>query len=323
MKLTKLFTAFAVMAFLITGCSSDDNNEILRPDNKDQVEVPSGLPITGKYIFPHTEAMPLPFTFTKDKIVITYKDDKSSQDEVYDVHKVYKNSTNIIKAVTSKKDVEGFKVFFFRNETEEGVEINMDYDFDKEEDAIKSAYPLDQTKARINVRIDNPHGNMKFGWLKLRKSKEGFNLDKLKGDYGSVKVGQGGIAQYVFRLGNEDEAFIFMVEDEASASFKLKKVAEDDTIGQLIYEVTGSTGYYAGRTGQFLTIYAKDISETGDKATLAIATKDGSGSVAGSKGDIVGKTIEEAKTIKAPEADKVWKEDMMTYAHVWIPTIRK
>lgn len=138
-----------------------------------------------------------------------------------------------------------------------------------------------------------------------------------------MKVGQGGIAQYVFRLGTEDEAFIFMVEDEASASFQLKKVAEDDTIGQLIYEVTGSTGYYAGRTGQFLTIYAKDISETGDKATLAIATKDGSGSVAGSKGDIVGKTIEEAKTIKASEADKVWQENMMSYAHVWMQTTKK
>lgn len=153
----------------------------------------------------------------------------------------------------------------------------------------------------------------------------------LKGTYGSTvildPVTKLPLAQYVFKLVDNEETFLFKAEMGQGfgdqASFKLKTVATDEKAGQIIYEVTGSTGYYSGRTGQFLTVYVKDIAKDGSKATFAIATKDGGNSVAGSKGDIVGKTIEEAKAIKAPESDKVWKLDMMKYAHLWISTTRE
>lgn len=332
MKIKKVLSLFAITAFLLTSCSSDDN-EIIRPEQKDQVEVGTSLPITGYYVFPHTPTMPLPFKFESDKITIFFADNDQATNEVYNVVKVYKNTANVIKAVTTPKDGKGYKTFFFREQTENGVQIHMDYTFDTESEAVNTAYPTDKktTTRNVTIKADNPHGSMKFGWLQLNKEQEKVqNMDKLKGVYGSEVILDNDNkpkAQYVFKLNDKDEAFLFRANMGNgfgdSASFTLKKVATDETKGQIIYEVTGSTGYYSGRTGQFLTVYVKDITTDGSKATFAIATKDGGNSVAGSKGDIVGKTIEEAKEIKAPEADKVWEKDMMKYAHLWIPTTRE
>ncbi|MGL4583827.1 MAG: hypothetical protein ACRCVU_12700 [Flavobacterium sp.] len=163
----------------------------------------------------------------------------------------------------------------------------------------------------------------------------------LKGTYGSTIIVDPAtklpLAQYVFKLVDNDEAFLFRADMGKgfgeSASFTLKKVDTDEAKGQIIYEVTGSTGYYSGRTGQYLTVYVKDIAKDGSKATFSIATRqlintetkqlEDTNSVAKSKGDVIGKTIEEAKAIKAPEAEKVWKEDMMKYAHLWMQTTRE
>lgn len=156
-------------------------------------------------------------------------------------------------------------------------------------------------------------------------------FENLNGAYGSQIIydeNDEPLAQYVFKIGDNNEAFLFRANMtgsgmDDSASFILSRVFADESKGQLIYEVTGSTGYYSGRDGQFLTIYVKDISATGDTATFAIATKDGSTSVAASKGDVIGKTLEEAKAIQAPSADQVWDLDMMAYAHQWISTTRE
>ncbi|MVX35576.1 hypothetical protein [Myroides sp. LoEW2-1] len=334
MKLTKLFSGVAILAFLFTSCSSDDNNEPIRPDNKDQIALGSILPIEGTYVFPHTPTMPLPFKFESNKITIIFED-KSNQttaEDVYDVLSVYKNTSKdeIIKAVTKSKSTQEYKTFFFKDQKEESVLIHMDYSFPTQDEAIKSAYPTETKTTTKTITADNPHGNMKFGWLKLEKEEDKVqNMDKLKGVYGSEIIMKEGnpTAQYVFKINSDEDAFLFRANMGKgfgdSASFILKKVATDEAKGQLIYEVTGSTGYYEGRTGQYLTIYVKDISADGAKATFAIATKDGSNSVAGSKGDVVGKTIEEAKAIKAPEASQVWENDMMNYAHKWMPTTRE
>ncbi|WP_158210078.1 hypothetical protein [Myroides phaeus] len=440
MKLTKLFSAFAICVFLLTSCSNDDSNEPIRVDQKDQQEIGKELPFKGEFIYAHS-GMPIPFTFEKNSITMNMSQMAGSgqDDDKYNILTVYKNKEGVLKVVTKHEKESQYKAFFLRNIKDESLDINIDYTFKSEIEAIKTNYP-----SKAGGALD--HANNQFGWLLLTKKssqstpinlpvngkyvftqgqhsyyynftnetvnfngsydmkvlahntstnkillqgvdterKDFFyiiqlknikenNVDiaratfnegetkklaekefagieelknnfttytkedktgtvvNLKGTYGSaiIKDKETGKpqAQYVFKVGEGTEAFLFRADMGSgfgdSASFTLKKVATDEKKGQLIYEITGSTGYYAGRTGQFLTIYFKDISANGNKATFAIATKNGKNSVSSSQGDVIGKTIEEAKAIKAPEANLVWENDMMKYAHLWILTTKE
>lgn len=440
MKLTKLFSAFAICAFILTGCSNDDNNDPIRIDQKDQEEIGKELSFAGEFAYAHS-GMPIPFTFEKNSITMNMSQMAGScqEDDKYNVITVYKNKEGIIKAVAKHEKESQYKAFFFRNVKEESMDINIDYTFKSEIEAIQTNYP-----SVGGGQVD--HANNQFGWLLLDKkgskpaeiklpingkyvftqsghtyyydfSNEVVNFNgsyemkvlahntatnkillqgidekikdfyyviqlknikdnnadiaratfnegemkalaekefaaledlksnfttyikedkagtfgNLKGTYGStiIKDGETGKpqAQYLFKVGDGNEAFLFRADMGNgfgdSASFTLKKVFDDEKKGQIIYEITGSTGYYSGRNGQFLTIYVKDISSKGDKATFAIATKDGKNSVSSSQGDVIGKTIEEAKAINAPTDNLVWQNDMMKYAHLWISTTRE
>ncbi len=440
MKLTKLFSAVAICAFILTGCSNDDNNDPIRVDQKDQEEIGKELTFTGEYAYAHS-GMPIPFTFEKNSITMNMSQMAGSgqEDDKYNIITVYKNKEGVIKAVAKHEKESQYKAFFFKNVKVESMDINIDYTFKSEIEAIKTNYP-----SAGGGQVD--HQNNQFGWLSLQqkgnkpaevnlpingkyifsqsghtyyydftndvvnfngsydmkvlahntstnkillqgidgKEKDYYyviqlknikdnNVDiaratfnegdvkalaekefaaiedlknnfttygkedaqgtfgVLKGTYGSaiIKNDQTGKpqAQYVFKIGEGNEAFLFKADMGSgfneSASFKLKKVFDDEKTGQIIYEITGSTGYYAGRDGQFLTVYVKDISPKGDKATFAIATKGGKNSVSASQGDVIGKTIDEAKAITPPTNDQVWDNNMMKYAHLWISTTRE
>ena len=150
---------------------------------------------------------------------------------------------------------------------------------------------------------------------------------ELTGNYVSTKIGND-LGYYQFNMGTNDEAFLFMGDFSGSGNFteggtlKLKRVFEDETKGQMIFEILESSGYYGERNGQFLTLYVKDYKD-GTKATFAIATKGGVTSISTSKGNVIGTTLEEAKALAAPDAMKIWQENMMEYAHVWISTTKK
>lgn len=440
MKLTKLFSALAICTFLLTSCSNDDSNEPIRIEQKDQQELGKTLPFSGEFVFFHSGS-PIPFTFEKNSITMNMSQMAGSgqEDDKYNIVTVYKNNKGIIKVVAKHEKESQYKAFFFRNVKEESMDINIDYTFKSEIEAIKTNFPSESGST-----LD--HANNQFGWLLLSKKgsqstvinlpitgkyvftqgqhsyfynftneivnfngsydmkvlahntstnkillqgvdndrknffyviqlkkikdnnadiaratfnegetkklaeKEFAGIDELKnnfttytkedktgtianlkGTYGSAiiknKETDKPQAQYLFKVGEGTEAFLFRADMGSgfgdSASFTLKKVATDEKKGQLIYEITGSTGYYAGRTGQFLTIYFKDISANGEKATFAIATKNGENSVASSQKDAIGKTIEEAKAIKAPDTNLVWANDMMKYAHLWISTTKE
>lgn len=440
MKLTKLFTLVVLLGLFSISCSSDnDPISVPKPDDF-QKEVSKEMTFTGNYVYTHA-GNPIPFVFEQKTISMKMSEmgGSNSADDVYEVITVYQNKAgNITKAVAKNKDAKEYKAFFFKNIANASLDINIDYSFPTEIEAINVSYPSEQ---------GNPvdHTKNQFGWLKLTNSDtstvvvnlpiegkyifeqqghsyyytfsntvvnfngsydmqvlkhntntnkillKGIEADKsntyyviqlneiegnnvliaratyndanakadaetefasatelakafslytkeasevdyskafpnLVGTYETVKMNNG-IAQYRFKMGNNDEAFLFMVAEEdgtmeASASLKLKRVFADEKSGQLIYKITSSNGYYSGRDNQFLTIYAKGIATNGSSATFAIATKDGSGSIAASKGNIIGQTLEEAKLIVAPENDKLWGENMMVYAHVWIKTIR-
>ncbi|MGG5578290.1 hypothetical protein ACPDHL_13235 [Myroides sp. C15-4] len=154
---------------------------------------------------------------------------------------------------------------------------------------------------------------------------------ELDGTYLSaiIKVNGNDMGQYEFHIGENGEAFIFMGDFRGTGTFteggkiEMKRVFTDEAKGQIIYEILTAEGYYDGRAGQFLTLYVRDYKNQDNKATFAIATKHGEGSIAASKGDALGTTLEQAKNIAAPDAMKMWDGGMMVYSHVWIPTTKK
>ncbi|MBB1138277.1 hypothetical protein [Myroides sp. WP-1] len=445
MKVTKLLSALAMLALISVGtasCSSDDD-VIRKENNNDQTEVGSELPFEGNFAYAHA-GNPIPFEFTKKTINMKMSGMAGSgqEDDTYNVLKVYKDKNNVLKAVAKNTKESEYKAFFFKNIKEESLDININYTFKSEIEAIESTYPT-------SGDITPDHGNNIFPWLKLTRTggeepakinlpvqgkyvfsaqghtyyytfsntvvnfngsydmtvlKHNTNTNKillegvgekagtfyvaqlknitentvdvarltfgeadakqkaeaefalaseltggkfttytkeggvttpafaeLNGTYLSAMIAMNGVdvGQYEFHIGENDEAFIFMGDFRGTGTFteggkiEMKRVFTDEAKGQIIYEILNSEGYYDGRTGQFLTIYVRDYKETAGKATFAIATKKGESSIAASKGDVIGKTLEEAKAIAAPDAMKMWDGGMMAYAHVWIPTTKK
>lgn len=269
------------------------------------------LPVQGRYVFSqqgHT------YYYTFGNTVVNFNDS-------YDM-KVLQHNTNTNKILlegTGEK-AGSFYVVQLKNITENTVDVaRLTFG---EADA--------KTKAEAEFALASELTGARFSTYEKVGADGGETTPafaELNGTYLSATIGNN-LGYYQFTVGENNEAFLFMGDFTGSGTFseggklELKKVFEDETKGQIIFEITNSEGYYAERNGQFLTLYVKDYSD-GRKATFAIATKGGVTSISTSKGNVIGMTLEEAKALAAPDAMKVWDGGMMAYAHVWIPTTKK
>ncbi|QQU02991.1 hypothetical protein [Myroides odoratus] len=168
MKVTKFLSALAILAFIsfgTTSCSSDDN--VIRPEKPDengQTEVGTELHFEGTYAYGHA-GNPIPFDFKKKSISMqmSLMAGSGQEDDLYNIIKIYKNADGVLKVVSKHETASEYKAFFLRNIKEgESLDINIDYSFTSEIEAIKAVYP-----ASGNSTPD--HANNKFGWLKLTK----------------------------------------------------------------------------------------------------------------------------------------------------------
>ncbi|MGQ8867178.1 hypothetical protein [Myroides sp. TSA_177.3] len=168
MKVTKFLSALAILAFIsfgTTSCSSDDN--VIRPEKPDengQTEVGTELHFEGTYAYGHA-GNPIPFDFKKKSISMqmSLMAGSGQEDDLYNIIKIYKNTDGVLKVVSKHETESEYKAFFLRNIKEgESLDINIDYSFTSEIEAIKAVYP-----ASGNSTPD--HANNKFGWLKLTK----------------------------------------------------------------------------------------------------------------------------------------------------------
>ncbi|WP_233266234.1 hypothetical protein [Myroides fluvii] len=272
------------------------------------------LPVQGKYVFSqqgHT------YSYTFSNETVNFNDS-------YDM-KVLKHNTNTNKILLEGKGEKAGSYFVaqLKNITATTVDVAR-ATFGEADAKIKA-------EAEFALATDLTGG--RFSTYTKEGSEGGETIpsfEGLSGTYASTMIVIGGknMGQYEFHIGENDNAFLLMADFSGTGSFTeggkvdLKRVFTDEAKGQMIFEIMNSAGYYEGRTGQFLTVYVRDY-QTGTKASFAIATKKGESSIAASKGDAIGKTLEEAKAIAAPDAMKAWDGGMMNYAHVWIPTTKK
>lgn len=278
----------------------------LKLTKKSENTNPINLPIQGKYIFSqqgHTYS----YSFANDKV---------NFNDSYDMSVIRHNT------ITNKILLEGlgdkagtFYVIQIKGITNTTVDIarNTYGDTDGE------------SKAQIEFASSEEIQGARFSTYTKENTTSAFA--ELAGSYFSEKIGDD-IGYYQFNINTNEESFVFMADFSSTGNFseggklQLKKVYEDESKDQIIFEILASNGYYSGREGQFLTLYVKDYKD-GEKATFAIATKGGVTSISTSKGNVIGTTLEEAKALAAPDALKIWQENMMEYAHVWISTTKK
>lgn len=163
MNIRKVLSLFAISAFLLTSCSSDDNSPI-RPEQKDQIEVGKESPIVGEYSFNHA-GNPIPFIFEKNIITMKMSGMAGSGqgDDVYNVLTTYKNTDGVLKTVAKNKETSEYKAFFFRDIKDDKSKFmfNMDLTAKSEIEAIKAAYPAK------DIVVD--HGKGQFGWLEMNQ----------------------------------------------------------------------------------------------------------------------------------------------------------
>lgn len=269
------------------------------------------LPVQGKYVFSgggHTYF----YNFTNDLINFNGS---------YDM-KVLKHNTNtnkiLLEGVQDKAGT--FYVIQLKNITANTVDIAR-LTFPEAADAKAKAEAEFASSTEISAT---------FTTYTKEAAPTAPAFQGLNGTYLSAMIVSGGnnMGQYEFHMGENDNAFLLMADFSGTGTFSeggkvdLKRVFTDEAKGQMIFEIMDSSGYYTGRTGQFLTVYVREY-QTGTKASFAIATKDGTSSIAASKGNVIGTTLAEAKAIAAPDAMKMWDGGMMAYAHVWIPTTKK
>lgn len=281
------------------------------------------LPVNGKYVFAQGTHVYY-YNFTNE--VVNFNG-------AYDMTVLAHNkNTNKILLVGKDDSVKNsYYVIQLKNITEDKVDV--------------ARLTFSETTAKADAEKEYAsQTEIKASFTTYTKDKGTENtsiFNVLKGTYTTEPMA-GGLGYYKFTIGQNNDAFLMLgnFEDDPKApmteggKLTLKKVFTDEAKGQIIYEITKAEGYYSKREGNFLTIYAKDISKNGDKVTLAIATKqskdkDGnmvdSNSILANKGDIIGLTLEDAKTIKAPENSKVFvpATGMMKYAHLWMQTTRE
>ncbi|MEK6493529.1 hypothetical protein [Myroides odoratimimus] len=340
MKIKKVLSLFAITAFLLTSCSSDDN-EIIRPEVKDQVEVSKESPVIGEYSFNHA-GNPIPFEFQKKTITMKMSGMAGSgqDDDIFDVITTYKNKEGVLKTVAKNKQNE-YKAFFFRDIKDDNSEFmfNMDLTAKNENEAIKAAYPAK------DIVVDHDAGQ--FGWLPLTKGTvvEPIALP-VNGKYVFSATTPQGTFTYYYNFSNDVVNFngdydmtvishnkntnkiLLQGKDEKVKDFyyviQLKNIKDDNV------DIARAT-YKADKDGLTPKQQAEKefASQEEIKANFTTYTKDkgtNNTAFANLKGSyVIGKTLEEAKLIKAPEANKVFipKDGMSKYAHLWIPTTRE
>ncbi|WP_121964970.1 hypothetical protein [Myroides sp. N17-2] len=288
------------------------------PLKKGAIVEPIKLPINGLYVF---EDQGHKYTYTFSDVVVNFNSGFSAYDMTVLAHN---KNTNKILLEGKDESVKGrFYVMQLKNINGKLVEIARTTYLAEEKARAEAEFAL-------STPLKDNKGEKEASYNRYQKGTEAI-FGVLEGTYSTESINNG-LGYYKFKIGQGSDAFLLLGQfGEAGepmtegAKLTLKKVYTKEADGQIIYEILKAEGYYSGRAGQFLTVYVKDIANDGSKATFAIATKDGSNSISGSKGDVIGKTKEEAIAIKAPESNKVFvpATGMMKYAHLWMQTTRE
>lgn len=259
MKVTKFLSALAILAFIsfgTTSCSSDDN--VIRPEKPDengQTEVGTELHFEGTYAYGHA-GNPIPFDFKKKSISMqmSLMAGSGQEDDLYNIIKIYKNADGVLKVVSKHETASEYKAFFLRNIKDgESLDINIDYSFTSEIEAIKAVYP-----ASGNSTPD--HANNKFGWLKLTKMNgepsEKINLP-VQGKYVFSQSGH----TYFYTFSNETVNF--------NGSYDMKVLKHNKNTNKILLEGL------AEKAGTFYVVQLKNITaNTVDVARLTFGEAD-------------------------------------------------
>ncbi|MCS4237477.1 hypothetical protein M2306_002480 [Myroides gitamensis] len=259
MKVTKFLSALAILAFIsfgTTSCSSDDN--VIRPEKPDengQTEVGTELHFEGTYAYGHA-GNPIPFDFKKKSISMqmSLMAGSGQEDDLYNIIKIYKNTDGVLKVVSKHETESEYKAFFLRNIKDgESLDINIDYSFTSEIEAIKAVYP-----ASGNSTPD--HANNKFGWLKLTKMNgepsEKINLP-VQGKYVFSQSGH----TYFYTFSNETVNF--------NGSYDMKVLKHNKNTNKILLEGL------AEKAGTFYVVQLKNITaNTVDVARLTFGEAD-------------------------------------------------
>lgn len=238
MKVTKFLSALAILAFLSVSCSSDD--DVIRKGPDTQTELGSELPFEGDYVLAHA-GNPIPFEFKKKTISMQMAGMAGSgqEDDNYNVIKVYKDKNEVLKVVAQHQTEGDYKAFFFKNIQVETLEINMDFDFNSEKEAIESTYPSAGAVAP-------DHQNNKFGWLKLTKAgNETVKIDlPVQGKY--VFSAQG--FTYYYNFTNDVVSF--------NGDYDMKVLQHNTNTNKILLEGLGE------KAGTYYVTQLKNITET-------------------------------------------------------------
>ncbi|MHC5200757.1 hypothetical protein [Myroides sp. LJL119] len=258
------------------------------------------LPVNGKYEF-SAQGHTYFYNFTNTSV--NFNDSYSMEVLAYNT-----NTNKILLKGIDAQVANSYYVIQLQNITDQSVDI------------ARKTFTEAQAKEQAESEFASKETiDAKFTTYDQKKQGE---TEQLTGLYVSQVVN--GIAQYQFDFTSNNQAFIFAADMKGegalspAAVLSLELVEQDKATGQIIYLITKATGYYQGRENQYLTIYVKNIADDFSTADIAIATKDASTSISASKGDVIGTTLEQAKAIKAPQANLVWETDMNAYAHRWI-----
>lgn len=253
MKNIKSYVLIGLLSFLAFSCTSDDNNPIDPPKNE-QKEVGKTFEITGTFDFNHAGAA-IPFIFTENSFTIGTsslgKENSTSQ-----LTTLYINKENVYKAVLKQEDGK-FMALFLRNVKENTMDLNMDYNFNTEKEAIDSKYPPS------DASMGN-HDGGQFGWLSLIRQETIRPQLPVNGTYvfDATSMG-GGIYAYSFT----DEQVRF----DAGSPYDMKILDYKNDTHKILLEGLGS------KAGTYYVIQLKDITATevqiarDTKSTLAEA----------------------------------------------------
>lgn len=169
MKTIKTITSLLLVVLFQVACSTQDD-QIIRGDQNNQVELDPILEFLGTYNFYHA-GNSIPFDFTENSIVINMADMTGSgqENEHYEILAVYQNISNKVKKVVTKQQSKNiYKAFFLSDQDLESFNFNMDatYNFENLAQAIQTNYPQPNT----NITIDHNKGI--YGWIKLTKQEQ-------------------------------------------------------------------------------------------------------------------------------------------------------
>ncbi|MBW3518284.1 hypothetical protein [Flavobacterium sp. NKUCC04_CG] len=247
MKIIKIFALIAITSLLAVGCSSDDSSPIIPPgpgpENPTQKELDAKFPVIGTYEYAHA-GMKIPYVFTATTLVVQ-NSNMSGEDTEEVVVKAFQNlSDNVYKIVTKETSTGQYTAFFLRNITAESLEINMDYTFATEKEAIDTKYADPNEVPNV--------GHTKFGWLKLTKASIASISLPVSGKYIFDGTAQSG-GVYSYNFTNEKVSF------DAGAPYDMKVLAYNQTTKKILLEGLDS------KAGTYYVAQLKDITDTSVK----------------------------------------------------------